>query len=229
MQDKEHIVISLGGSLIVPSEIDTSFLKAFTDLLSEYVTKGFRFVIITGGGRVSRTYTMSAKEINNPTDTDLDWIGIAVTRLNAEFVRVLFADHACPEIIFDPATIPATDKPIIVGGGWKPGNSSDLAAVIAAKTISAKIVINLSNVDYVYDKDPRYNPDAVKIEKASWSEFRTLLPTDWNPGLNSPFDPIAAKEAESLGLEVSIMNGKNIENLRNYLDGNAFIGSIIKS
>jgi len=37
-----------------------------------------------------------------------------------------------------------------------------------------------------------------------------------------------AKEAENLGYEVVILNGKNIENLRAYLDGESFIGTIIK-
>jgi uridylate kinase len=228
MEHSQYIVISLGGSLIIPDEIDVEFLKEFTGTLKEYADKGFRFVIITGGGRTARTYALSAKEINNPSNIDLDWIGIAVTRLNAEFIRVLFDDYAGPEILFNPEIAPTTDKPIIVGGGWKPGNSSDLAAVIAAKTIGAQSVINLSNVHYVYDKDPRYNPDAVKIEKASWKEFRALLPKDWDPGLNSPFDPIAAEQAESLGLKVMIMNGKNVENLKDCLDGKSFIGSIIQ-
>lgn len=227
MNNQQYIVISLGGSLIVPEAIDTVFLKEFAHTICEYADKGFRFLIITGGGRISRNYTLAAKEIDNPSTTDLDWIGIATTRLNAELVRVIFGIHAHSQIIFNPEIIPETDRPVIVGGGWKPGNSSDLAAVISAKTVGARQVINLSNVDYVYDKDPRSNPDAVKIEKASWDEFRILLPKDWDPGLNSPFDPIAAREAQELSLEVAILNGRNIENLKNYLDGKTFIGSVI--
>ena len=228
MNDKEHIVISLGGSLIIPDEIDTAFLSSFVKMIKEYTAKGSRFVLITGGGKVCRKYNSAAEAIMNPSKDDLDWIGIATTRLNAEFVRVLLGDDACPQIIFTPEIMPTTDKPVLIGGGWKPGNSSDLAAVITAKTINAKIVINLSNIDYVYNKDPRKFSDAVKIEKATWPEFRAILPKDWDPGLSSPFDPIAAKEAEALGLEVAIMDGKNIENLRNYLDGKAFIGTVVK-
>ncbi|MES2930895.1 MAG: UMP kinase [Patescibacteria group bacterium] len=228
MEDSKHIVISLGGSLIVPEEIDSGFLKEFIHALSEYASRGFRFVIITGGGRISRNYTLSAQDIGEPTSIDLDWIGIAVTRLNAEFIRVLFGNLAHPDIIFNPEEMPETDKAIMVGGGWKPGNSSDLAAVIVAKSIGARTIINLSNIDYVYDKDPRYNPDAIKIESASWGDLRALLPKEWEPGLNSPFDPIAAEKAEALGLEVAIMNGKNIDNLRNYIDQKPFIGTIIR-
>ena len=142
-------------------------------------------------------------------------------------MRLSFGDLAYEKIIMDPDDIPNTDKSILLGGGWRPGNSSDMAAVHAAISIGAKKIINLSNIDYVYDKDPRKYPDAVRIEKISWADFRTLLPSEWDPGLSSPFDPIAAKEAEYLGIEVAIMNGKNIENLKNYLDGQEFLGTVI--
>jgi uridylate kinase len=124
--------------------------------------------------------------------------------------------------------VPETDKPIIVGGGWKPGNSSDLAAVYLAKNVGATKIINLSNIDYVYDKDPKTSPDAKPISKLSWEEFKSLFGEEWNPGLNAPFDPIAALDAEVLGYEVVILNGRNIENLKAYLDGKEFIGTVIK-
>lgn len=228
MDTKEHIIISLGGSLIVPNEIDVVFIKEFVDTITEYANKGFKFVIITGGGHTARTYIEALKKISNPNNIDLDWIGIAGTRLNAELLRVSFGNIAHDSIIMNPDVITNTDKEILIGGGWKPGNSSDLAAVHSAQTVGARKLINLSNIDYAYDKDPKKFSDAVKIEQSSWADFRQILPTEWDPGLNAPFDPIAAQKAEELGLEVVIMNGKNIENLKNYLDGKEFLGTVIR-
>jgi len=227
MDTKEHIIISLGGSLIVPNEIDVVFIKEFVDTITQYTGKGFKFVIITGGGHTARAYIEALKKISKPSNVDLDWIGIAGTRLNAELLRVSFGDIAHNSIIMDPDVITNTDKEILIGGGWKPGNSSDLAAVHSAQTVGARKLINLSNIDYAYDKDPKKFPDAQIIKESSWSDFRKLLPTEWDPGLNAPFDPIAAEKAEELGLEVVIMNGKNIENLKNYLDGEEFLGTVI--
>ena len=224
----KRIVISLGGSIIFSDGVDVNFLKDFVTTIKEYVAMGFKFSIITGGGIICRQYNNSLKEIVIPSFEDLDWLGIAVTRLNAEFIRICFEDLAYEKVILDPDNIPDTDKPILVGGGWRPGNSSDLAAVHSAKSIEAKKVVNLSNIDFVYNTDPKNNPDAFIIKEINWSEFRKLLPEKWRPGLSSPFDPIAAKEAESFGLEVVIMNGRNIENLKDYLDGKDFIGTIIK-
>lgn len=226
--EKETIIMSLGGSLIIPDEVDTDFLKSFISIIKEYVSKGFSFLIITGGGKTCRKYNDYLKQIVSPSNVDLDWLGISITRVNAELVRICFGDLAYEKVILTPDMIPKTDKPIIVGGGWKPGNSSDLAAIHGAKSIGAKKIINLSNIDFVYDSDPKKNPLAKPIKEISWSDFREIIPKEWGPGINFPFDPVAAKEAESLNYEVVILNGKNIENLKNYLDGKEFVGTVIK-
>ncbi len=206
----ETIVISLGGSLIVPDQIDIDFLKDFKSLILSYVAKGKKFLIITGGGKICRRYQDAAKKISSPTDFELDMIGIRALNLNSELVRVLFKESENIEIF----------------GAEKPGSSTDLGAVLLAKKNKTKVVINLSNIDYVYDKDPRKYSDAKKIEKISWSEYRAMIP-EYSPGLNSPFDPIASKEAEESGLEVVIMNGKNLKNLEKYLAREKFMGTVI--
>ncbi len=83
------------------------------------------------------------------------------------------------------------------------------------------------NIDYVYDKDPREHNDAEPIERIDWPDFRSLIPGEWDPGLSSPFDPVAAREAEKLGLEVAIMNGAALGEFDQYLRGEPFKGSII--
>ena len=115
----------------------------------------------------------------------------------------------------------------MIGSAYKPGHSTDYDAILAAKSVGAKKIINLSNIDYVYDSDPKINPNAKKIEKISWAEYRKLIPADWTSGLNTPFDPIASKMAEEEGIEVVIMNGKPIDNLAKYLSGEKFLGTII--
>ena len=208
---EKTIIISLGGSLIVPEEIDIDFLRDFKNLVLEETKKDKKFLIITGGGRVCRKYQNVAKMLSSPSDTELDMLGIRALNLNAELIRILFRGH---------------DK-VTVYGAEKPGNSTDLGAVVLAKNNKAKTVVNLSNIDYAYDKDPQKYPDAKKIEQISWTEYRKLIPTEWSPGLSTPFDPIASETAEREGIEVIIMNGKPISNLANYLNGEKFLGKII--
>ncbi|MEI8269951.1 MAG: UMP kinase [bacterium] len=224
---EETIIISLGGSLIIPDQIDTQFLKDFKELILEQVSLGKKFVIVTGGGKICRRYQDVAKEITDPSKDDLDWIGIASLRLNAELIRVVFGENAYSKVVFNLSDKLSFERPIIVGAAYEPGQSTDWDAVLAAKNVGAKKVINLSNTDYVYDSDPKKNPEAKKIEKISWVDYRKLIPEEWNPGLNSPFDPIASKMAEENGIEVYIMNGKPIDNLKKCLNGEEFLGTKI--
>lgn len=229
---EETIIISLGGSLIVPEEIDINFLKNFRDLILSHVAQGKRFVIDTGGGRICRKYQNAAKEIVDAAKEDLDWIGLTVNNVNAQLVRVIFGKDACKKVYYDvreeALKESILDYPIVIGGALEPGHSSDFDAVLAAINVGAKKIINLSNTDYVYDSDPKINPDAKKIEQISWADYREIIPKEWtHAGLNSPFDPIASKAAQEAGISVAIMNGKPIDNLANYLNGEKFLGTII--
>ncbi|MDD2658005.1 MAG: UMP kinase [Candidatus Pacebacteria bacterium] len=224
---KERIVVSVGGSLIVPDQIDTDFLTRFKDLILEKVQRGFTFSIIAGGGSTARRYQDAAQAVTPLSPNDLDWLGIHSTRLNGQLLRNIFVGYAHAHVIKNPTIDSESEEPITIAAGWQPGFSTDHDAVLIAKNLGATRLVNLSNIDYVYDKDPKRYPDAEKIEKISWAEFRKIIPDHWDPGLSSPFDPIAAKEAEALHLEVAIINGSHLNEFSNYLDGQPFVGTII--
>ncbi|MBP6884439.1 MAG: UMP kinase [Candidatus Pacebacteria bacterium] len=221
-------VISLGGSLVYPDGCDTEYVNAFTKLIKSKLGSG-NFAIVTGGGKLAREYqdALRVKKESELSNDESDIVGIDATRENARCVRNAFGEIAEPEIFLDPRTPSLSGKQVLIGGGWKPGHSSDGASVELARTLGAKKIINLSNTDYVYTADPRTNPEATPIEHMNWKELCALLPTDWTPGMHAPFDPIAAKMAEELGLEVIALNGKSLENLSNYIDGKEFIGTVI--
>ncbi|VAW33049.1 hypothetical protein MNBD_CPR01-559 [hydrothermal vent metagenome] len=227
-QSPERIIVSVGGSLIVPEAIDSDFISRFRALILHAVKQGSSFFIIAGGGKTARHYQDAAREARGdlPRD-DLDWLGIHATRLNAHLLRTIFKEHAHPRIIKDPSEEVTAKEPVLLGAGWRPGQSTDFCAVTAAKTLGAKRLVNLSNIDHVYTADPRTNADAKPIDHINWSEFRALIPRKWDPGMSAPFDPIAAKEADELEMEVAIMNGKHLEEFENYLSDKPFTGTVI--
>lgn len=220
-------VLSLGGSLIIPDEIDFKFIKKFRELILKRVSDGDKFIIVCGGGGLNAKYNKAAKQIRKINNADLDWVGIHSTRLNANFIRIIFGDFACDEIIINPHHKHKTTKPIIIGAGYMPGWSSDYDAVYLAKTYNAKKVANLSNIDFAYDKDPKKYKSAVPIKEINWKNFRKIVGNKWEPRMSKPFDPIASREAEKLGLEVAILNGKKLKNFENYLNGKKFTGTVI--
>ena len=229
MSTKETIVMSVGGSLIVPDEIDTSFLSSLKKLIETETANGRRFILIAGGGKTARKYQDAAREVGMLDRDDLDWLGLHSTHLNGHLLRTIFRDIAYRVMIKNPDDIldvPESEQ-LIIAGGYRPGSSTDLRAVQIAERVNAKKVINLSNTDYIYTDNPHDNPDAKKIEDTTWAEIRKILPDDWDPGMSAPFDPVAAKEAEVLGMEVAQINGEKLDELKNYLNDKDFIGTLI--
>jgi uridylate kinase len=225
---KDWYVISLGGSLVVPEDIDVLFLKEFHSLILKHVKKGSRFIIIVGGGKTCRKYQNAASQVAKISPEDLDWIGIHSTRLNAHLLRTIFREVAHPVIIKDPSKRIRTNKRVIIAAGWKPGFSTDHDAVLLARNFKSRAILNLSDIDYVYDKDPDLDKNAKHFEKISWKDFRKIVGNKWNPGINKPFDPVASREAQKLGLMTVIMNGRDFANLESFLDGKNFKGTTIE-
>ncbi|MFQ5541067.1 MAG: UMP kinase [Candidatus Paceibacteria bacterium] len=232
MTHTDTVVISVGGSLIVPSKgdgtPDTAFLKTLRDFVEKNVAKGHRMVLIAGGGKTARLYHKALQEFPHVSDDDLDWIGIHATRLNGQLLKIALKEHTDEYLVTNPNELPKADKPVIVGSGYKPGSSTDLRAIQIAQNLGAKKVVNLSNIDYAYTADPNEDPNAQKIEEMTWDEFLKLVPDSWSPNISAPFDPIASREAKELGMEVAIINGNKLEEVNKYINGEQFIGSMIR-
>jgi uridylate kinase len=220
-------VLSLGGSLIVPDKIDTQFLLKFREFMLDYVRRGNTAGILCGGGKTCRNYIQAAQDVSTIPQVDCDWIGIMATRLNAELVRAIFGEHAYEKVVVNHSAKIKTAKRIIIGAGWEPGCTTDTDSVLFAEIIHASTIINLTNIDYVYTKDPRKFSDAHIIKQISWVDFRKIIGDTYVSGMNVPFDPVASRKAEQLKLKVIILNGNNIDNLKNCLDGKEFIGTVI--
>ncbi len=229
MKQQQTFILSVGGSLIVPKTgIDVAFLKDLKKLILKHTKLGKRFVIVVGGGMTARNYQTAAKGVGKLTMDDADWLGIHATRLNGHLLRTVFRDVAYPIMIKDPSRpIKNWNEPVLIAAGWKPGWSTDYVATRLAKRLKASTIINLSNIDYVYDKDPNKYKDAKKIELISWKEFRAIVGDTWDPGMNVPFDPVASRLADQNGMTVEIVNGSNIKNLDRILSGKSFIGTKI--
>ncbi|KKR71241.1 aspartate kinase [Candidatus Roizmanbacteria bacterium RIFCSPLOWO2_01_FULL_40_14] len=229
-QWQQSIILSLGGSLIVPNGgIDTSFLKEFNDFIRRHIQISRRFFIITGGGGTCRNYQQAAQAVVDVPNEDLDWLGIHATRLNAHLIRTIFRDIARPQIIESYDEIQDIGNySLIIGSGWKPGWSTDYDTVMMCKFYGAKTIVNMSNTDGVYTADPRKDPQAKRIDRMSWKEYRVMFGDKWVPGFSSPIDPIAAKLSDELGLTIITLAGKDLRNVEKAIEGKDFIGTTIE-
>jgi uridylate kinase len=223
-------VISLGGSIIAPDGVDVALLEAYLRVLEEFLRQDEerRLILVCGGGGPARSYQQAYRQIaDSPGEEDLDWIGIAATRLNAELVKRLFQAYSPGEVVTDPTAVSVFPGRVLVAAGWKPGFSTDYDAVVLAEKFQADTLINLSNIARVYSEDPRSNPRAQPYDSICWADFRHLVGTSWTPGSNLPFDPIATEYAAGIGLRVIFASGRDIDNLRKILSGQEFEGTRI--
>lgn len=230
---KRRIVMSIGGSLIVPNGgIDTKFLSNLNRFIREQLAKdkNRQFFLVAGGGAIARHYRDAGSSVigHELTRDDLDWLGIHATKLNAHLIRTIFRDIAHPYVLKHFEIIRKVTESVVVASGWKPGWSTDYCSVLVCEDYDIKDLLNLTNTDYVYDSDPKENKNAKPLEKISWADFRKMVGDEWIPGMHAPFDPIASKKAENLGIKVTVVNGYDFENLQNLFEGKKFTGTVIE-
>ena len=223
------MVISLGGSLIVPNEVDYKFLKNFKRIITK-LSKKYKFVIVTGGGRVARIYINAlAKEGLDEKTKSL--IGIGITRFNARFMARFFekiAGQNIPHSLREVKNMLAKDKIIFAGGlRYEADNTSDGTSAHVANLFKANL-INLTNVNGLYTKNPKVFKDAKFIPKISINDFyKIATKIKYKAGQHFVLDQHAATLIKRYRIKTYILNGKNLKNFENFLKGKRFIGTAI--
>jgi len=232
-QFKDIVVIKLGGSIIYYSDkIDFNYLKRFKSFLEKELIKNKRrkFVIVVGGGYLARFLQDIAQKINkNITDEAKDILGIYATKINAEIIKNLFDKSVVnSEIIDSKQKLINLNYKITILSGWTPGNSTDYIAAQATHLLNLKEYIIATKTDFVYNKNPEEYKNAVPLQQISWKKYLTeIVPPVWKPGSNFPIDVEAAKFSQKNKLKTFVINGKNLKNFNNLLDGKNFEGTFV--
>lgn len=209
-------IISLGGSIMAPDGVDRAYVDAFIDIV-----KGHKAIIVVGGGKLARSLMD-----DRFSREDNDRIGIAATHAHAAYLiaalRFAGVDVAAQRVA-EPQEVSGHN--VFVAGGFTPGRTTDDVAVQLAIAAKEKRVINLTNVDGVYDKDPREG-DATRYDALSWNDYLAMFDTH-APGLHAPFDPVAARHCQEYQMQAVVCDGRDLEGLRRLLAGES-IGTILK-
>lgn len=226
---KKIIVLSLGGSLIVPNEIDLDFLKEFRKTLNKNSDK-FKFVIVCGGGSIARKYINALKQ-DDKSEVLQNNVGISVTRINARFLSYLFekdANEGIPHDMKHVETLLKKNDFVFCGAlRYAPNQTSDTNAVKLAHYFKTDF-INLTNVQGLYDKNPIENKNAKFIPQTTINEFnKIVMLIPQKPGMHAPVDHSAMKLIKKHKIKTIIM-GKNMKNFDKFLNGKDFIGTIIE-
>ncbi len=229
-------VATLGGSLLRPEvENRHAWLQGLCDVVKEVISNEFKLALVVGGGAPAREGIELAKPILGNDVEALDRIGIAATRLNATIVAeaLRFAGNDVAPII--PTDIAAAKEysekhAIVVMGGTVPGHTTDTVAIRLANHLDAERCIIATNVGHVYSSDPRKDPDAKKFHNMTHDELLQVVgPPEHNKaGSTGVIDSIGAEVARNAGLNLAVIDGRDMERLKAALNGESFEGTNIE-
>ncbi len=212
-----RLVLSLGGSVLVEDFPECRRVEDFARVLKRLSEK-HRLFVVTGGGKVAREYISALRKFN-ADNTFCDMAGIEVTRLNARILIAALLAEGCdvskevPEN-FERALELSNSYRIVVMGGTFPGHTTDATSALLAEFVKADMLLNATNVDGVYEEDPRVNPDAKKYSRIKASDLvRIVAGGEAKAGSSNVIDLLAAKVIERSGIRaiVFLATPENVE------------------
>jgi uridylate kinase len=223
-------IISLGGSLIVPKEINIKFLEKFKKIILKNL-KNYNFIIVCGGGITARNYinglekTKSNKKIFYQCS-----LGISATRLNARFMCFFFENKynkTMPNDMEDVKNLIMKNK-IVFSGALRhyKKETSDSTTAKLARFFNTEF-INMTNVSGLYNIDPNKNENARIIPFISHKKFYKMVnKIRFRPGQHFVLDQKAARIIKNNNIKTYII-GPDINNFDCLLNNKKFIGTTI--
>ena len=230
VRDRRTLVMSLGGSVIIPEQKNDNFLLKLRATLKKYY-RTHKFVLVCGGGSIARAYiTLLEKEHKNHREQSE--AGIRATRMNAELYHASIrkrGEFSTPEK-HEISQVRAHKNNVVVSGAlrYAPHQTSDTTAAKLAAYLKSEFV-NLTNVPGLYTSDPRKNKAAKLIPHISWKEFEAKAHAiRFSPGEHFVLDQKASTLIRKHKIKTFIM-GKDANNLKKFLNNEKWLGTQIDS
>jgi uridylate kinase len=225
----KKIVISLGGSVLVPS-LESNRIKDYRDALSGLSEKYQVFIVIGGGGE-ARRYIDVARSLGID-EAASDELGIMITRINASLLLWALGEFAYPAVARDytDALKYAESKKIVVMGGVTPGQTTDAVSAVLAERVKADLLINATSIDGIYSEDPKKNSSAEKFETMTPEDLISIVSEGkMGAGSNNVIDLVAAKIIQRSMIPLIVLDGTDTKNLTEALVKGKFCGSVVSS
>ena len=216
---KQVMVLKVGGSIMYDKLLNINFdlFKHLKKWYYENKDKYSKVVFVTGGGGLSRSMQERISE-DFGGEEYLHSIAMSLTQTNATILASFLEDKD----IFLPKTLGdayeflmGSGGRTMVSGGLKVGWSTDMDAAVFADILSADRVHKISNIDYVYDKDPKEFFDAKLFKDMTWEEyfklFNIVSGEQHKPNRTMPLDVESVQFCARKGLSFFITGGNTLE------------------
>ncbi len=215
-------VLKIGGSLLYDKDgnILVEKVRNYAAAIKSLVKDGHSLVVVVGGGIPARTFISAARDLG-ASEAQCDWLGIKLARNNAELLCAGLGDIAYPKIVetLDELEVAVKLGKVVLMGGLIPGQSTNAVAALAAETVNAETLFNATNVDGVYDRDPKES-GAKRFDTISVAELKKVLSGGGTKaGEYKLFDSVAIRVVERSKIPTVIFDGGNPDNLTRIFRG----------
>ncbi|MDG7036011.1 MAG: UMP kinase [Nitrososphaerota archaeon] len=207
-----RIVLALGGS-VVGNGLNPTIVSDYIAKIRQLCLDGAEIHVVIGGGELKERFSRFGRELRL-NEGAIDTVGIMITRMYAKILAGALGSLAAQHIpISIEEAVAARDiGKIVVMGGTEPGHSTTTVAALLAEAVGADIVLKVSDVDGVYNADPKQDKTAVLIREMRYSDLISLLINqhqDNKAGTYDVFDITAAKILERSRISTRYFNGSS--------------------
>jgi len=224
----DKVVVSLGGSVIVPDDNDDEFLKRFSEMISSLCDR-YQIYLVCGGGKIARYYIKVGRNLGLP-EYDLDEMGILSTRINAALVAYSLGETSVGKVPTDILEAHRLEKrgKVVVMGGTVPGHTTDAVSAMLAKEVKAARIINGTSVDAAYTADPRKDPKAERLSRITHQQLYELVNVGLHgAGPSNVFDRLGAQVARDSHIDICIVDGRDLNEMRAAIEGKPIKGTVV--
>lgn len=211
------LVLKIGGSLLFDKRrrLYTRRFGQYSQIIKALVREGHKLAVVVGGGALAKSLIRRGSQLNASREA-LDWLGIASTWVCAQLMISALGDLACPTPMFTEEQVleKIRGDRLLVVGGLQPGQSTNAVATRLAEITGSKILVNATDVDGVYDRDPDKYPQAKRFDTITVPQLRQIVSSlSDKPGTYPLFDRSALDIVERSGIEVWFIDGTNPDNI----------------
>lgn len=222
-----RVVMALGGSVLVPDKPDEGYMREFVVAIKPLAEKN-EIAIVTGGGKTARRWIEEARK-SGANEVECDYLGITASRDNARMLGEVLgiANREIPRTLEEAAGMVGRRR-ILVMGGTEPGHSTDAVAALLAELINADLILKVTDVDGIYNKDPQKFKDAKMFDKLPIEKLeRMVLGLSQKAGKYELMDLIAVKILKRSAIKCIALNGHDLADIKRAIEGKRVKGTVI--
>ena len=222
------VIVRVGGS-VVGSPLNASLIGRYVDLLKSLKQQGHEVVAVVGGGSLAREFIKVAADLGLE-EAQKDWAAIHVSRMFAQFFVLGLGDEGCGKVpvSLDEAEECLSSGKIVVLGGLRPGMTTDSVAALVGERVNADLLVKGSNIDGIYNKDPRKYFSAKRLDLVKFEDLGKIFEADSHrAGINQVIDPEAVKILSRCRLRTIVVDGYKSQNVLDALNGKK-IGTVVE-